>query len=486
MQASRLALAVCLSISLAACGGSKAQPTAGAPTPTPSPTASPSPTPSPSPSGSACSLSSRQDWVKDQIDEWYLFPDLIAGNVNKAAYADLQSYVDALVAPARAQSKDRYFTFVTSIAEENALINSGETAGFGFRLAFYNDGGTLRVYVSESFEGAPAIGQGIGRGDEIIGIGTAGGSMVMISSLPATNSGVASVFDALGPDTPGTTRVLRIRDLGGPEREVTLAKADFNLDPVSPTYGAQVIDQGGTKVGYINLRTFIASTAASQLRSAFQTFKNQGVTRLIVDLRYNGGGLVSIAELFGDLMMANQLGQVFSYTTFRSSKSQFNETRNFAGQSQAISAMKVAFIGTGASASASELLMNAMPPYLGANVALIGDNTYGKPVGQIGLDLTACDDRLRVVAFKTDNADHEGEYFTGLASTFPKTCFAPDDIFHELGDPNEAMVAAALNWLGGGSCTAISEAKTTQAVKRRRILQPERPTAAQHYLPGLF
>ena len=223
------------------------------------------------------------------------------------------------------------------------------------------------------------------------------------------------------------------------------------------------------------------------MRSAFQSFKNQGITRIIVDLRYNGGGLVSIAELMGDLLAANRTGSVFSYTTFRSSKSSNNETRNFGAQAQAIAATKIAFIGTGSTASASELVMNSMPPYLANNVALIGSNTYGKPVGQIAFDLSQCDDRLRAIAFKTDNADHQGEYFFGLADTMPVTCRANDDITHQLGDPAETAVAAALSWLGGASCTAIGAGPvTTQAAVRREMLQPDRPTAAQHEVPGLF
>src|SRR3546814_16373555 len=76
-----------------------------------------------------------------------------------------------------------------------------------------------------------------------------------------------------------------------------------------------------------------------------------------------------------------------------------------------------------------------MIPYLGTNMALVGTNTFGKPVGQFAFDLAACDDRLRLVAFKTENADHQGEYFTGLASVFPNTCRAHDDIFVQLGEP---------------------------------------------------
>ena len=104
----------------------------------------------------------------------------------------------------------------------------------------------------------------------------------------------------LGPDDPGVTRVLRITDAAG-TRDVTVAKADYSLDPISDRYGAKIISEGGRNYGYLNLRTFISS-ANPQLRAAFLDFRNQGVTDIIIDFRYNGGGLVSTAELMGDLL----------------------------------------------------------------------------------------------------------------------------------------------------------------------------------------
>ncbi len=475
----RLTLSICLAAALAACGGDDNG--SPAPTPSPSPTASPtaSPTPSPTPTVSSCSLSARQDWAKALIDEWYLFPDLIASGVNKSAHSDLQSYIDALVAPARAQSRDRFFTYVTSASAEDALINSGRTAGFGFRLGY--DTGADRVFIAESFESGPAYGNNILRGDEILRIdGTS------VSSLMASG-GPNAVIAALGPSEAGDTRTLQIRSLSGTTREVTLTKRTFTMEPLSPDYGSRVIDFGGRQVGYINLRTFIVNSAKNDLANAMAEFKDQGIDELVIDLRYNGGGLIDVAETFGDLLLAGNVGEVFSYTTLRSSKSGQNQTRNVAVNSSGIAAAKVAFIGTGSSASASELLMNALPPYLAGNVALIGTNTYGKPVGQFGFDdSNGCDDRLRVVTFKTENADREGEYYTGLAGTMPVTCRANDDIGHELGDPNEAMLSVALSWINGASCSAIGSARTAQDAGQQRILQPERPNAAQHRIPGLF
>jgi hypothetical protein len=166
--------------------------------------------------------------------------------------------------------------------------------------------------------------------------------------------------------------------------------------------------------------------------------------------------------------------------------------------------MKIAFIGTGGTASASELVINAFTPYLHTNAALIGTNTYGKPVGQIGLDRPACDDRLRVIALATQNAARNGNYYDGLATTVEATCQAQDDIGYQLGDPREASTRQALNFLAGRSCTAITagtnasagtgagaQSMQTQqtlaaADPGHALLTPDRPSTPQREVPGLF
>lgn len=435
--------------------------------------------------GSGCSLGDRQDWVLSQLNEWYLFPDLLDKAVNKANYGDVQSYIDAVVQPARAQNRDRYFTYITSIQEENDLIQNGSNAGFGIRLSY--DTAARRVFVVEAFESAPAFAQSIDRGTEIIAINGTTVSSIMAAN-PANPAGAVS--QALGPSEPGVSRNLTIRQPGGTQTTVTVVKEEYALDPVSDRYGAVVLDNGGTKVGYVNLRTFIIDDAARQLREAFAEFRRQGIDQVILDFRYNGGGLVSVAELLGDLMAADKVGQEFATTLFRDSKSANNETYNFASQPQAISAMKLAIIGTGGTASASELVPNSFIPYLGNNIALVGSNTYGKPVGQIARDRSACDDRLRVVAFRTVNANDGGGYYDGLASVMPRTCAAEDDYLLPLGDPREASISAALDFLGGRACTAISAGGKGPVAQgglpQRELMRPDRPTAAQLRIPGLY
>ncbi len=471
---------------LASCGGGGGSSSAGGAggpvtvTPTPSPT-----------STAGCGLPARQAFAKAVIDEWYLFPADVATGVNPASYSNVQSYLDALVAPARALGKDRFFTYITSIAEENAFFASGSSAGFGVRLAY--DAALQRVIITEAYETAPAFAASIDRGTAIVGIGTNTGNIRSIASIVASE-GTAGITNALGPNEPGVTRVLRITDAAG-TRDVTVTKADYELDPISDRYGAKVITEGGRNYGYLNLRTFISS-ANPQLRTAFLNFRNQGVTDVIIDFRYNGGGLVSTAELMGDLLGANRSSsELFSQTNFRASKAAENDRHFFAAKPESIAPTRIAFIGTGSTASASELVINSMLPYLGTNMTLVGSNTYGKPVGQIALDKAECDDRIRVVAFATGNSVGASDYYDGLAPKIANSCAAADDLTLPLGDAREASVRAAIDFLAGASCTiriatasvgAAARGSNARAAPEPEMLVPDRPTAAQREMPGLF
>ncbi len=482
---------VATSLLVSACGdsgGGGGGPIGAAPTPTPTPAPTPAATPTPT---GTCSLRARQDWSFATLKEHYLFPETLPAALDPGPFTTVDSYIDALTATARGQRRDRFFTYLTSIAEENAFFSSGATAGFGIRLAI--DSTARRLFVSESFENAPALSAGIDRGTEIVAIGASATTLRTVTDIIASE-GSAGVTNALGPNTVGTARTLRVVT-GGTTSTVNVAKADFQISPVSTRYGAQIINDGGRRVGYLNLRTFI-STADDQLRSAFNQFRTAGITNFIIDFRYNGGGLVSTAELMGDLLGGNRTtSQVFSITSFRPEKSASNSTKRFAPVAQSVSPVKVAFIGTGSTASASELVINSFIPYLGQDMALIGSNTFGKPVGQIAIDRAACDDRLRVVAFATQNSAGQANYFDGLAPIVPRTCRANDDVTRPLGDPQEASTRAALNFIGGVTCTPISATGALTQSSGRSVaaaapapeaLIPVNPNVPQREMPGLF
>jgi carboxyl-terminal processing protease len=468
---------VAIAALLASCGGGGGSTGGGATGVTPPP--------SPPPTSTSCTLRSRQDFALSALNTNYLFPETLPTNTDPTAFANVSDYLDFLTATARAQRRDRFFTFITSIAEENAFNSSGATAGFGIRLM--NDATTRRTFIIEAFEGAPALAAGIDRGAEITAIGTSANSLRNVSEIIAAE-GTAGVSNALGPSTAGLTRVLRIVDSQG-TRDLTVSKANFSLSPVSSRYGSRIIEDNGRRIGYLNLRTFISS-ADPQLRTAFDQFRAAGISQFIIDFRYNGGGLVSTAELLGDLLGGNRSrSEVFSTTVFRPERSANNETKRFNPQAQSVSPVKIAFITTGASASASELIINSFVPYLGANLALIGGNTFGKPVGQIAVDRAACDDRLRVVAFSTRNSAGFDGYFNGLAGSVGATCQAADDVTRPLGDAQETSVRTALDFLAGRSCAPIAAGGQTSLSARSAqptMLSPANPTVAQREIPGLF
>ena len=477
----RLALTIALTL-LSACGGGGSGGTA---------------TPPPSGGGgggggssggqnATCSLLSRQQWADGVLREWYLFPETLPATLSPAGYASVDDYIDALTATARSQRRDRYFTYLTSIAEENAFFSSGASAGFGFRVS--TDSANRRAFIMETFEDTPAFAAGIERGDEIVAIGTNSSNMQSVSTI-ISNGGSNAVTSALGENVAGMTRILRVTGPAG-NRDLTLTKADYSLTPVSSRYGARIIQDGAKKVGYLNLRTFITA-ANPQLRFAFDQFRREGVTELIVDFRYNGGGLISTAELLGDLLGGNRASsEVFSSFVYRPEKSSNNSTHRFVAQPEAVSPTRIAFITTGASASASEVVINGMLPYLGDNLGMIGANSFGKPVGQVAIDRSACDDRLRVVAFSSRNSANSDAYYDGLASTVRRTCRATDDLTRPLGDAQEASVRQALDFLAGRTCTPIATGQTAMSVAEGRakleLLTPENADVTQREVPGAF
>ena len=465
--------ALAMILAVTGCGGGDGG-SSGPTVTSPSPTGTPSPTPA----STACSLSNRKDWAKQALDEWYLFPDLIDNNVRASDYGDVQDYIDALVAPARAESRDRYFTYLTSIEEEEAYYESGSTAGYGIRFAPRPNSGP--VYLSEAFENAPAFDAGMDRGTAILAIGPNSSSLSDVSGM--TN---AEVSAALGSSEASVTRAFRFRTVDGETKVAAITKAEYDIQPLSPRYGSTVVDTGTEKYGYINLRTFI-EPAEQQLRDAFADFGAQGIEKVIVDVRYNGGGLVRTAQVLSELMNADHVGEEFSILELRPSKSSENETYYFRRQDGAINAVKVAFIGTDSSASASELIMNAQIPYSGTNTALVGANTYGKPVGQYAFDLEECDDRLRAVTFRTVNAAGDADYYTGMAGVMPNACMADDDLSRMLGSPQEGMVSRATDFLESGYCQPIvTGTQGTKSLGKRPVMS-RNPTIAQIEMPGLF
>jgi C-terminal processing protease CtpA/Prc len=434
-----------------------------------------------------CSVANQKQFVLDVARDWYLFPELLPGSVNTASYATAQDLLDAITAQARAQGKDRFFSYLTTRRQDEAAFGEGEFIGFGFRSRV--DGS--QVFLLDVFESTPAFDAGLRRGAEILAIDS-GSGYVSVANILTSDPNLTGAF---GPAETGVQRGIEYRATPTSAAvRVTLTKRLNTITPISPNGGVRTLtlpSNPTVPVGYVALRAYISS-AQTPLLNAFADFRAQGIDYVIVDLRYNGGGLVSIAELVGDLLGGDRrTADLYSGLRFNPARAaQNNSNRFFQPRPESVTPFKIAFITTAATASASELTINSMDawPY---EVAIIGEDTFGKPVGQSAFDLSGCDTRLRLVSFRTVNALERGDYYDGLASEVT-ACAAEDQLGRAMGDPLEASTAAALGWIGNSaSCAPVTAAvrtglsKTAPGIGPRYPL-PDRPTPAQILLPGLF
>lgn len=106
---------------------------------------------------------------------------------------------------------------------------------------------------------------------------------------------------------------------------------------------------------------------------------------------------------------------------------------------------RLVVITSGGTASASEMLINGLRPFI--QVVLVGERTYGKPYGFV--PHSNCGTIFNAVNFETVNAQDIGGYSTGM----PVDCQVPDDLDHQLGDPQETRLRAALDYIGSGRCS---------------------------------
>jgi hypothetical protein len=189
------------------------------------------------------------------------------------------------------------------------------------------------------------------------------------------------------------------------------------------------------------------------------------VQELVLDLRYNGGGLVDVARHLAGLIGGPSLrDHVFAEAQHNDRNRRLNQTLRFGGAASALRLERLIVITTRASASASELLINGLTPFL--PVIVVGDRTFGKPVGQYGVPF--CDKVFAPVAFSMVNARGEGNYFDGL----PVDCAAADDIGHELGSPQETSLATALDYIATGRCPAPSSRVGARSTPRADAARP--------------
>jgi carboxyl-terminal processing protease len=382
-----------------------------------------------------CSVEKQNEFVyKVMKEESYLWYDKIPETDYKR-YASPEELFEAL----RYKDRDRW-SYITSKEAYYTYIISDTYAGLGFEAKFdENDDYRISFVYKES----PADKADLHRNDRILEINGKTVREIEDNDLWGNIS---------GPDEDGILVELRIQDSGGFAKKVRLEKGQVKIQPILYQNIYEIVkDEKILKVGYVVFNEFSA-TSQTALDAVFSYFKWQDIDELILDMRYNGGGIVSVAEYIASLIAGDRFeGEIFAKYLYNDNYKDWNSAGYFTASenNNALDLNRVIFITTDLTASASELLINGLKPFI--EVVSVGDTTHGKPVGY-SFAWDFCDIHLGLIDFGSVNIYDEGGYFDGIQPT----CYADDDLTRSLGDPAEVSLRSALEYLRTGYCDTSS------------------------------
>lgn len=344
-----------------------------------------------------------------------------------------------------------------------SFLDSDTYFDFGFGLSAYAADDIRFRFV---YPNSPAAALGLVRGDRLRKVN---GRTVRADS----RSDVDFINNALTDNSISVT----VEKANGTTKTFDIIAQSYQINPVLKT---SLFNLSNKKVGYLVYDSFTRiSNSEAKLNEAFENFAAAGVTDLVIDLRYNGGGYVRTAQHLLDLIGPSRLHGSVMYSELYNELMQNGEADILKyqplldenGQQQEVNGKKatyadldysesgntykfykkgsldnienICFIVGEGTASASELVINALKPYV--NVTVIGQKTYGKPVGFFGINISRY--KFYMPNFKTINSLGEGEYFEGIEPDIK----AFDDVRYDFGNPKEESLEMALTFIETGS-----------------------------------
>lgn len=394
-----------------------------------------------------------------------------------------------------------YYTDDPGVAKYSFIDDGSETAAlngtkgdFGFDVQ-YNLVNDLRV--EYAYPGSPAALAGIQRSDEITSIN---GSTNISYDGPGYGTGTSTNLNFVSNAIYNSSTItLTLKRDDGTTYNATLNTANYSVNPVLKD--TILTETNGSKLGYIVFNSFVSTDVAEPIIDPiFANFAAAGVTDLVVDLRYNGGGYVETAEHIDNLIVPAGKSGTLMYNTYynsnlqngkdpllgnqwRSGSPDYNYGQvNFSIANNAINFNKVGslnvnrvfFIITGQTASASELTINNLRPEL--NVQFVGETSYGKPVGFFDIDINKY--IMYTPEFSVENSNNQGGYYGGFT---PGTTTYPgvndyDDLTKNWGDPSEGLLSDILSYANTGTYAVHKQAiQSLNANSRAFAFSPAMP-----------
>lgn len=427
------------------------------------------------------------NWLRSWSHDLYLWYDEIEDvNPNDFETPDYFRLMRSFALTPSGNFKDQFhFTVDSEVWRQQS--QSGVTGGYGITFSLVSPSPPRRIVVAVVEPGSQAQTLGIQRGDEVIEVN----GMDAVSA-----SGGSSVDDlnaALFPPE-GTPHDFVFERLDGTELAVTMTSSLVALTPVQ---NVQIIDTATGPVGYLSFHRHVAP-AEALLIDAMTSLRDEDISDLVLDMRYNSGGFLDIANQTAAMIAgARAEGQTFDTMRFNDKHEDFNPVTGLplrptpfhfsaAGFSATagtplprLNLDRVFILSGSRTCSASEAVINGLSG-IGVEVILIGETTCGKPYGFYAFD--NCGTSYFSIQFRGENAMGFGDYPDGFSpANTPEVegvplpgCVVADDFTQALGNSNEAQLAAALQYRDSGTCPMVASASDN---RRQRIPREHRNDA---------
>lgn len=394
-------------------------------------------------------------WIESAMRSYYLWYGDIPAKSKLNYNSTPETFFQSLLSPNDGKSRNNIQYYYSTIEKKKSATTRsylGEEPTLGFEFQNWIIGSRYAANVLYVLPGSPAEEKGLKRGD-------------WIHKIDGTNVSNQNVMDLLG----GKTVVLTVSDHYNDvlnTRTVELVPAMVEDNPVFLTKVYEDDSTGNKKVGYLVYNHFTSGpegdndeTYNNDLRQRFAEFKAEGVEEFVLDLRYNGGGLVTSAQILAELLAPESaLGKKFCYLMYNDIQSRtvdyfFDRTE------QNLNLPRLFVLTTSRTASASEAVINGLLPFY--KVFLLGERTEGKNVGSITLSNEKFDYDLHPIVCRIFNANDESEYETGFPSNWepndPNGDYRPIINHVELGDKeNDVLLKAAIYWIRNGVAPPVT------------------------------
>ena len=430
-------------------------------------------------------------WLRSWTNETYLWNNEVTDR-DPNGYSTRRNYFSVLktnAVTASGESKDD-FHFSESTEDYFARRNSTASASYGLELIVFSTSPPRDYRVRYTEPNSPASEVVNGKAQFV-----RGARILRVDGVDLVNGGsnqaeIDTLNNGLFPATAGETHTFEVRDPGAASsRMITVTSGNIAEQPVNRT---TTVDTATGKVGYILFNTFSPFSSEADIANAITQMKNDGVTDLVLDLRYNGGGLLAVASQLSYMIAgpARTSGKTFELLQFNADAGNTNPVTGEVNQPipfyntgvgfslasgtplDDLDLDRVFILSTGGTCSASEAVINGLRG-IDVEIVLIGDITCGKPYGFYPTD--NCGETYYTIQFRGVNDKNFGDYSDGFVpnnSSFGfgervSGCVVADDINTELGDPTEGLFAAALAYRDSGTCPAVSPKPTVETVNSK-------------------